>query len=97
VSVFGSAARGDGGPESDIDIFLVRPSDIDEEDGKWVGQVEALAHNVFRWTGNHAGISEIGEREILRLFHDRPAIVESLRADAVDVAGKPLRTLLPKV
>jgi hypothetical protein len=97
VSVFGSAARGDGDPDSDIDIFLVRPGSIDEDDGKWQGQVEALAHNVFRWTGNHAGIAEVSEDDLERLRRDRPAIVASLRADAVDIAGKPLRALLPRM
>jgi predicted nucleotidyltransferase len=97
ASVFGSAARGDGGPASDIDIFLVRPADVDEEDEKWAGQVEALAHNVFRWTGNHAGISEIGELDLERLRRERPAVLDSLRADAVDIVGKPLRTLLPRM
>jgi DNA-binding transcriptional ArsR family regulator len=96
VSVFGSAARGDGGPDSDIDIFLVRPADVEEDDGRWAGQVAALAQNVFRWTGNHAGISEIGEGDLQRLRSDQPLIVKSLRADAVHVAGKPLRTLLPR-
>ena len=94
VSVFGSMARGDGGPDSDIDIFLVRPHGIDEDDGKWQGQVEALAQNVFRWTGNHAGIAEVSEGDLEHLRRDRPAIVASLRADAVDIAGKPLRALL---
>jgi hypothetical protein len=97
VSVFGSAARGDGDSDSDIDIFLVRPDSIDEGDGKWRGQVEALAHNVFRWSGNHAGIAEVSEGDLERLRHDRPAIVASLRADAVDIAGKPLRALLRRV
>jgi predicted nucleotidyltransferase len=97
VSVFGSAARGDGTADSDIDIFLVRPAGIDEDDGKWRAQVEALADNVFRWTGNHAGIAEVSEGDLERLRHDRPAIVASLRADAVDIAGNPLRSLLRRM
>jgi predicted nucleotidyltransferase len=97
VSVFGSAARGDGGPDSDIDIFLVRPGNIEEDDGKWRGQVEALAGNVFRWTGNHAGIAEVNEDDLDRFRRDRPAIVASLRADAVDIAGEPLRALLRRM
>ncbi|HEU5252370.1 MAG TPA: nucleotidyltransferase domain-containing protein [Solirubrobacterales bacterium] len=97
VSVFGSAARGDGDAESDIDIFLVRPIGIDEDDGKWRGQVETLADNVFRWTGNHAGIAEVSEGDLEHLRHDRPAIVESLRVDAVYIVGSPLRALLRRV
>jgi hypothetical protein len=94
LSVFGSAARGDGGLDSDIDIFLVRPGDVEEDDEKWREQVDALADAVFRWTGNHAGISEVGEQETELLRSEQPAIVESLRGDAVDIAGIPLRELL---
>ncbi|HYQ77540.1 MAG TPA: nucleotidyltransferase domain-containing protein [Solirubrobacterales bacterium] len=94
LSVFGSAARGDGGTDSDIDIFLVRPAGVEEEDGKWREQVEALADAVFGWTGNHAGIAEVGEGELEFFGRDQAPIVESLRADAVDLAGIPVRELL---
>lgn len=94
VSVFGSAARGDGGPESDIDVFLVRPRDVDEDDADWRRHVEALGELLFDWTGNHAGIAEVGEEDLERLRRDRPAIVASLMDDAVDIVGIPVRALL---
>ena len=97
LSVFGSAARGDGGLDSDVDIFLVRPGDVGEDDEEWRERVEALADSVFRWTGNHAGIAEVGEEELKRLRSEQPAIVKSLRADAVDIAGIPVRELLREV
>ncbi|MDQ3725891.1 MAG: nucleotidyltransferase domain-containing protein [Actinomycetota bacterium] len=97
VSVFGSAARGDGGFDSDIDIFLVRPGEVDEDDGEWRAQVEALGDQIFEWTGNHAGIAEVGEEELARLRGERPAILDSLRSDAVDIAGFPLRSFLGRI
>jgi predicted nucleotidyltransferase len=97
VSVFGSAARGDGDLDSDVDIFLVRPRDLDEDDGVWRGQVEDLAERVFEWTGNHAGIAEVSEGELERLLRDEPGIVTSLRADAIDIAGLPIRSMLRRL
>lgn len=97
VSVFGSAARGDGDLDSDVDIFIVRPRDLDEDDGVWRGQVEALAERVFEWTGNHAGIAEVSEDELERLRRDEPGIVTSLRADAIDIAGLPIRPMLRRL
>lgn len=97
VSIFGSAARGDGHLSSDIDVFLVRPADVDESDEEWRGGIEALAEQVFEWTGNHAGIAEIGDGELTRLRRERPAIVKSLEADAVDICGLPVRSLLRRV
>ena len=97
ASAFGSVARGDGDLNSDVDIFLVRPADVDEDDDGWRRQEEILARSIFEWTGNHAGISAVSEEDLERLRRDRPAIVESLRADAVDLAGTPLRKLLGRM
>ena len=60
ASVFGSAARGDGDAASDIDVFVVRPATVAEDDATWRGQLDSLADDITRWTGNHAGISEVG-------------------------------------
>lgn len=97
ASVFGSAARGDGGPDSDIDIFLVRPRSVDGDDEDWRRNVAGLAELVFDWSGNHAGIAEVGEGDLERLRHDRPAIVDSLMGEAVDIAGTPLRKILRRI
>jgi DNA-binding transcriptional ArsR family regulator len=94
ASMFGSAARGDGDTESDIDILVVRPADVDEEDERWRAQIEALSRAVHAWTGNHAGIVELGADELNELREHPPAIFGDLRTDAIDLAGAPLRTLL---
>lgn len=54
AAVFGSAARGDGGPESDIDLLVIRPAGIDDANPPWSSQVDALAQDVRRWSGNAA-------------------------------------------
>jgi predicted transcriptional regulator len=97
ASLFGSAARGDGGTESDIDLLVVRPADRDAGDPAWEGQVEQLAENVRRWTGNHAGIVEISESELPQLRRDRPPVVEEVSMDAIELAGEPARQLLARV
>ncbi len=39
ASIFGSAARGDGDTESDIDILVIRPRDVEEDDDRWRSQI----------------------------------------------------------
>ncbi len=94
VSIFGSMARGDGATQSDIDLFVLRPDTIPEDDLRWRKQLDDLAERVERWTGNRASIAEtaVGEIELL-LDEDRP-IVKELRTDAITVSGPELSALL---
>jgi predicted nucleotidyltransferase len=94
VLLFGSTARGDGSTSSDVDLFVVRPNDVAEEDAAWRAQVDDLATQVERWTGNHAGIAESGEAELGRLREEEPPIVAELRSDAIVLAGLDTPALL---
>lgn len=93
ASIFGSAARGNGDTESDIDLFVVRRQDVEESDARWRTQLDQLAADVYRWTGNHLAISEVGERELTRLRREQPPVVDALRKDAITLAGPTPSTL----
>ena len=94
ASLFGSVARGDGDTQSDIDLFVVRPAAILEDDSAWRAQLDGLAEKVERLTGNRVSISEVAEPEISWLSSDPPPIVAELRADAIPLAGRALTDLL---
>ncbi len=87
VSMFGSAARGDGDTSSDIDIFVVRPADVPEDDPGWREQLDRLSDRIHVWTGNHAALSEVSTADVRRLRRERPPVVEELRRDAITLAG----------
>jgi len=87
LSLFGSAARGDGGTDSDIDLFVVRPVGVGRDTDVWRVQVDALGMEIERWTGNPTRIAEMGESEIPQVQKERPAIVDELRSDAITLAG----------
>ena len=94
LSIFGSAARGDGDLGSDIDLFLVRPDDINVDDPLWRGQVRDLEIQVEDWTGNAAEIHEIDHDDLRQFVHEAPPVLRELRADAIDVCGTRLYELL---
>jgi hypothetical protein len=96
ASLFGSAARGDGDTTSDIDLLVIRPVGIHEDDPAWRAQIESLADDVLRWTGNHAGIADVGEGDLKRLSRDRPPIVEEVERDAILLAGTPVDNLFAR-
>jgi predicted nucleotidyltransferase len=94
ASIFGSTARGDGDASSDIDLLVVRPDSVDSENPAWRDQLHQLAVAIERWTGNHAGISEAGEDELLGLASERRPIIDELEQAAITVAGPDARRLL---
>lgn len=94
VSLFGSAARGDGDTGSDIDVFVIRREGIDHQDPHWREQLDLLTWQVERWTGNPARIAEVGQAEVALLRKDRPALADELRADAISLAGSELSDVL---
>ncbi|MDX6635555.1 MAG: hypothetical protein QOF06_1758 [Solirubrobacterales bacterium] len=91
ASLFGSAARGEGNPRSDIDLLVVRPKGIDSEGGGWRRQLDELADQVWLWTGNHAGVVEVSEADLPRLLEVRPPALEEVEQDGIHLAGTPLR------
>jgi hypothetical protein len=93
VSMFGSAARGDGDTRSDVDLLVVRPCDIEEDAPSWRAQLDDLARLIRRRTGNHAALVEIGEHEVERLRDDHLAIVSELHLDAIVLSGPEIEDL----
>jgi predicted nucleotidyltransferase/biotin operon repressor len=95
ASVFGSAARGDGNEDSDIDVFLVRPATVTDDDPRWTEQIESLRARIEAWTGNPASIVEQGEDELRERFRrdDRPAALLEIQDQAIDLVGIPARRL----
>ena len=94
ASIFGSAARGDGDTSSDIDLFVVRPASVDEDNPVWRSQVVGLSEDAASWTGNHVAVIEQADSELGRLRRTGPPVLKELRRDGIDLAGTPLRELL---
>ncbi|MEV0288488.1 MULTISPECIES: nucleotidyltransferase domain-containing protein [unclassified Kribbella] len=97
VWLFGSTARGQGGTDSDLDLLVVRPDEVDESDPRWLQQVETLTDRATLWSGNACQVVEYSAQEIRDLIDRGERLVSELRRDAVPVAGRsPQRTLTRK-
>jgi predicted nucleotidyltransferase len=94
VSLFGSAARGDGGPDSDVDLLVIRPDGVPAEDLRWSAQLDQLADSVRRWTGNPAAIAELSMDDLRGLRERRPRVAKELEADAIALLGPDASALL---
>jgi hypothetical protein len=87
AAVFGSAARGDGGLKSDIDLCIIRPSKVLDDDPQWENQIAALGTLVRRWSGNTASVIQVSPAQVTEMLTRNEPIVESLRCDAVSLFG----------
>jgi predicted nucleotidyltransferase len=94
AAIFGSAARGDGSTESDVDVFLVRPDAVDEDDSEWRRQIAELSAAIRRWSGNLASLIEISAEEAGQLSERQATIAEDLLRDAVNLAGRSVADVL---
>lgn len=93
AAVFGSFARSDGGLDSDVDVLVIRPAAVADA-ALWTSQLDRLGESIRRWSGNHAGLVELSERELPRLRKQRPPIVAELLRDAFVVHGPEISALL---
>jgi predicted nucleotidyltransferase len=85
--LFGSTARRDSTADSDIDLFIVRPRDIDDPDRPdWRNQVDALARKVTAWTGNETRVVEFGAEDV-RSGAGHDPLLAAIREKGLHLAG----------
>lgn len=92
AALFGSAARRTMRPDSDIDIFVVRPDQVDDEDDRWQQQLRELSSSVTSWTGNDTRILEYGASEVARGLAREERVLADIRKHGIILVGS--RTLL---
>ncbi|MCO5317797.1 MAG: nucleotidyltransferase domain-containing protein [Microthrixaceae bacterium] len=88
--LFGSAARGDGSPASDIDVLIVRPDGVADDDETWNGQVERFVSDVSSWTGNPCSVIEYSRSELGDLMAGDQRLADDLRSDGVALTDRQL-------
>jgi len=90
ASLFGSAARGDGDAESDVDVLLVRPDLDPAATGPWDEQVDRLRAMVLAWAGNQCRPFELTLDRLAEHVAAGDPLMEAWLADGVLLAGSPL-------
>jgi predicted nucleotidyltransferase len=94
VVLFGSFARGEAGPESDIDLLVVRPASVDALDPAWEHNLGQLERSVERWTGNRAEVLEYSVDDLKERDAAGAPFLRSVVSEGVTIAGKRFPTLL---
>lgn len=87
VIAYGSTARGDGGTASDIDLLVVRPKAVDEDDPNWQRDLTALGFAVPRWTGNPCEILDRSRGDLRAMASAGERLLNEIRRDGRAIVG----------
>lgn len=94
ASLFGSAARGDGNAESDIDILFIKPVTADRDAERWDEQLDALRAHVRVATGNACQPFDISMERLAEHVRAGDPLVSAWRTDGLHLTGRKLSELL---
>jgi predicted nucleotidyltransferase len=79
--LFGSAARGSGGRNSDVDLLLVAERSV--ETAAWADATARMVSDVHAWTGNQAQLVEHTTRSFARLVQHHNPLVDAIRQEGI--------------
>ena len=94
VSLFGSFARGEAGPDSDIDMLIVTATDDGLDDDAWFDQIDQIGARVQAWTGNRLEHLVLSLDRLHQVVATNEPIVRSWIEESELLMGRPLATLL---
>ncbi|HVC70330.1 MAG TPA: nucleotidyltransferase domain-containing protein [Acidimicrobiales bacterium] len=89
VVVFGSFARGDAGPDSDVDVVIVHESGV-ESTPIWMDEIAAWRDLARRLTGNEVEVVEVDERDIGTRLRSRRPVWSDIRREGIVIFGRTL-------
>lgn len=87
VIVFGSIARGDADRHSDLDVIVVRPDDIDEDDDAWAASIERWRGEARTITGNAVEVLEVTQAEARTKLSGNAQLWRDVARDGIVVHG----------
>ena len=90
VSLYGSIARGNAGPESDIDLLVVRANGVSRSDLKWAERRVVLILAVEGGTGRRLDLAELGGDELEDFAVFSPCLAEAVCEEGLTLHGPPL-------
>lgn len=92
IVVFGSFARGDAGPESDVDVVMVHQSGVDATP-MWAEGVDEWRRVARRLTGNEVEVMEVDERVIGSRLRSRRPLWRAISKEGIVIFGQTLDDL----
>jgi len=93
VIVFGSLARGQADSASDIDVLVVRPRSVDEDDDAWHRGLDGWRKHARLVAGNRVEVLEVDEDAAGRSLRRHKPLWTDIERDGVVIFGSGLPAL----
>jgi predicted nucleotidyltransferase len=93
VAAFGSFARHQARAESDIDLLVVRSTDLTEDDERWRAVVDRIRDLGRLLSGNPIEILEAAQAEVKVLIRSERPLWRDIVRDSIVIYGRPLHQL----
>ena len=87
VIVFGSFARGAAGRDSDVDVVVVRPDEISEDDEDWSASIENWRNEATAIAGNTVQILEVSASDAQSRLRSNKQLWRDIHLDGVVIQG----------
>jgi hypothetical protein len=97
VIVFGSIARGDADRQSDLDVIVVRPDDVDDDDDVWATAIERWRREAQAITGNAIEVLEVTQDEARTKLSGSAQLWRDVARDGIVVHGVTMNELRERV
>ncbi|MEZ5296535.1 MAG: helix-turn-helix domain-containing protein [Ilumatobacteraceae bacterium] len=97
VIVFGSVARGDSDQHSDLDVIIVRPDDVDDDDDAWATSIERWRSEAQAITGNTVEVLEVTQGEARAKLAGSAQLWRDVARDGIVVYGLTMSDLRERV
>lgn len=93
--VFGSLARGEAGPDSDVDVLAVRPAGLARDADDWTDSLGRWVEQATRTVGNTVNLIEAAAEEIPALLGRKaPSVWRDAASEGIVLSGSPLAELV---
>lgn len=97
VIVFGSIARGDADRQSDLDVIVVRPDDVDDDDDVWATAIERWRSEAQAITGNTVEVLEVTQDEARTKLSGNAQLWRDVARDGTVVYGLTMNEVRERV
>lgn len=97
VALFGSFARADGTPGSDIDLFVLAGPHHDLHDASWQAQIHELADRVLAWSGNRLETLMLTADTFAQAVRTQEPLVGFLLDQSIRLRGDPLVRIIEEL